>query len=84
MGMRNQLGLRLVNTNLFLDECLAMMRQLRMLKEIAVISAYSLLSACIGSRREARHAGTMQANAATANSTAATAAKTAGSSGLIS
>ena len=54
------------------------------LREIAGISAYSALNACIGSRRDARHAGTVHANAATASSVAATAAKTAGSSGLIS
>ena len=46
--------------------------------------SYSALSACIGSSRDARHAGTIHANAATASSVAATAAKTAGSSGLIS
>jgi len=50
----------------------------------AAISAYSLLNACIGSRRDARHAGTVHAIAATASSVAATTAKTAGSSGLIS
>jgi hypothetical protein len=53
-------------------------------REIAGISAYSALNACIGSRRDARHAGTIHANAAAASSVAATAAKTAGSSGLIS
>lgn len=37
-------------------------------------SAYSALNACIGSRRDARHAGTTHANAATASSVAATAA----------
>lgn len=42
--------------------------------EIAGISAYSALNACTGSRREARHAGTIHANAATASRVAATAA----------
>src|SRR5438445_8194624 len=48
--------------------------------ELAGRSAYSALNACIGSRRDARNAGTIHANAATASSVAATAAKTAGSS----
>jgi aspartyl-tRNA(Asn)/glutamyl-tRNA(Gln) amidotransferase subunit A len=43
------------------------------LDQIAGISAYSALNACIGSRRDARHAGTIHANAATASSVAATA-----------
>jgi hypothetical protein len=41
---------------------------------IAGKSAYSALNACIGSTRDARHAGTIHANAATASSVAATAA----------
>ena len=45
--------------------------------------AYSVLSACMGSSREARQAGTMKAAAATSSSVTATAAKTAGSSGCV-
>jgi hypothetical protein len=45
--------------------------------------AYSVLSAFMGSSREARQAGTMQAIAATSSSVAATAAKTPGSSGCV-
>ena len=45
------------------------------------LRAYSVLRACIGSRRDARHAGTRQAIAATVSRVAATAAKTAGSNG---
>jgi hypothetical protein len=53
---------------------LAILRQLRVPPEIAGISAYSALNTRIGSRRDARHAGTIHANAATASSVAATAA----------
>src|SRR5579863_7679555 len=44
---------------------------------------YSVRKACMGSIRDALHAGTRQARAATANRVAATDAKTAGSSGLV-
>jgi integrase len=54
------------------------------LKKLHRKSAYSTLNACIGSRRDARHAGTIHESAAAASSVAATAAKTSGSSGLIS
>jgi len=49
-------------------------RQPRVLGEIAGVSAYSDLNACIGSRRDARHAGTIHANAAAVSRVAATAA----------
>ncbi len=41
---------------------------------IAGISVYSALNACIGSTRDARQAGTIHANAATASNVAATVA----------
>jgi hypothetical protein len=44
---------------------------------------YSVLSACIGFIREARHAGTRHASAATSSNVAATAANTSGSSGCV-
>jgi hypothetical protein len=44
---------------------------------------YSVRNACMGSIRDALHAGTTQATAATASSVAATAAKIAGSSGRV-
>ncbi len=46
--------------------------------------AYSVRSACMGSTREARHAGSMHARAATTRSIAATSAYTAGSTGCVS
>ena len=46
-------------------------------------SAYSVRNACIGSMRDALHAGIRQASAATTSSVAATAAKIAGSSGRV-
>jgi hypothetical protein len=45
---------------------------------------YSVRNACMGSRRDARQAGTVQASVATSSNIAATAAKTAGSSGWVS
>jgi len=45
-------------------------------------SAYSVRNACMGSIRDALHAGTRQASAATISSVAATAAKIAGSNGV--
>jgi hypothetical protein len=47
-------------------------------------SFYSILKTRIGSSRDARHAGTMQAMAAEAISNAATPANTPGSSGWVS
>jgi hypothetical protein len=41
---------------------------------ITLKAAYSVLNACIGSRRDARHAGRIHAHAATTSSVAATAA----------
>jgi hypothetical protein len=49
-------------------------RQLRVPREFAEIPVYSDLNTCIGSRRDARHAGMRHANAATARSVTATAA----------
>lgn len=46
-------------------------------------SAYSVRNACIGSIRDALHAGIRQARAATNSSAAATAAKIAGSKGRL-
>jgi hypothetical protein len=50
----------------------------------ALLRGYSVLSACMGSTRDARHAGNRQATAATASSSPATAANTQGSSGCVS
>jgi hypothetical protein len=47
-------------------------------------AGYSARSACIGSNREARHAGSIQARVATMSSVQVTATYTAGSSGLVS
>ena len=53
----------------------------RALARKASWARYSVLKACIGSSREARHAGSRQANPATTSSVPLTATKTAGSSG---
>jgi hypothetical protein len=45
---------------------------------------YSVLKACIGSSRDARHAGSRQASPATTSSVPLTATKTAGSSARVS
>ena len=47
------------------------------------VSDYSIRNAVIGSRRDARHAGTAQATAATASSMMLTTAKTTGSSAVV-
>jgi hypothetical protein len=62
---------------------LAIMRQVRLLPADDGTWAYSVRNACIGSIRDALHAGTKQASAATTSSVAATAAKIAGSSGRV-
>src|SRR5437667_12470931 len=51
--------------------------------QIAFVLAYSVRNACIGSIRDALHAGTRQARAATTSMDAATDAKIAGSSGRV-
>jgi len=51
--------------------------------QIALVLAYSIRNACIGSIRDALHAGTRQARVATTNMDAATDAKIAGSSGRV-
>src|SRR6266851_1291316 len=50
---------------------------------IALVLVYSVRNACIGSIRDALHAGTRQARAATTSMEAATDAKIAGSSGRV-
>lgn len=62
---------------------LAMMCQLRLPPTYGGTSAYSARNACIGSIRDALHAGTKQASAATTSSVAATAAKITGSRGWV-
>jgi hypothetical protein len=65
---------------LLLSQPAAQARSLRRIPD----SSYSIRKTRIGSSRDARHAGTMQASAAEAISNAATAANTAGSSGWVS
>jgi len=50
---------------------------------IALVLAYSVRNACIGSIRDALHAGTRQAMAATTSMDAVPDAKIAGSSGWV-
>jgi len=76
-------ALRLQGTYLASVSALAIMRQVRLLPADDGTSAYSVRNACIGSIRDALHAGTKQASAATTSSVAATAAKIAGSSGRV-
>src|SRR6266550_482891 len=68
-------------------KCDAVMKQQRASEDgfwqMALVLAYSIRNACIGSIRDALHAGTRQARAATTSMDAATDAKIAGSSGRV-